>query len=255
MNRILDFLIETEPLMDNLHELSYTNATELYQGLEKCVKALPTKLTPHEAELRVEACIRLDAVLEQIVDTMPLNKSWKGGDVYTPSVDRWRHWQNVELLKDKGLVGYMLAAELQSVATMYFLSGTENEYPNLQNVRGLNVLWGDTKNERRFLDHLLDNYRKMDVLILHGCYEATIKFLLTYRRLRPDGKVFLGLDMNRITFAEIGKDWGSEQAHRVLSACDVIATSCTPMRDEINLYSHFPAPCRLLTNAFFGGGG
>lgn len=89
----------------------------------------------------------------------------------------------------------------------------------------------------------------MDVLILHGMYDETIAFLDAYRKLRPDGKVYCGLDMNSAWMKNIL--WGSEKVQKFATQCDIIATSCTSLRDELNINSDVNFPCRFISNAFF----
>ncbi|MCL1997244.1 MAG: hypothetical protein FWG65_00575, partial [Turicibacter sp.] len=281
MNPILDFLIHTEPKMDDLPNLTHAESTKLYADLEIAAKALPNRLTPHEAELRTEICIRLDAVLDQIVDTMPTDKQWRQGNIFSPALmSNCRIWQDVELQKDCGLVGYTLAAETDSVSTMYFLRGDESNYPHLKNLPGLHALYSDNaENKDRVFEHLQAHYEDMDVVILYGFRDITSLFIPAYRRLRPDGKIYLALDMNSHWFSKgkpseadeilaqmpesmwklvpgpwFGKKHPLWETMDVLRMVDVIATSCTPMRDAINLYAPFPALCRYLSNGFYLGG-
>ncbi|MCL1995716.1 MAG: glycosyltransferase, partial [Defluviitaleaceae bacterium] len=158
-----------------------------------------------------------------------------------------------------------LAKELKSTATQFFLD-KEQDYPNLTNVPGLNVLYGessqgkDSKNEKLFLEHLNTEYEKMDVLILHGIYPQ-VKYLLLYKRLKPKGKVYVGLDMNSgwlnnwkdnvDSLQDSGNIAG--EFKMLFDLCDIVATSCTSMRDKINSEPLLSASCRFLPNAFFGG--
>ncbi len=89
----------------------------------------------------------------------------------------------------------------------------------------------------------------MDVLILHGMYNETIGFLKRYRQLRPDGKVYCGLDMNGPWMKRI--DWSNPSIHKFAEQCDIIATSCTYLRDEINRNPLIPFSCRFLPNGFY----
>ncbi|MCL1995717.1 MAG: glycosyltransferase [Defluviitaleaceae bacterium] len=272
MNTIIDFLSETESLMDNIHNLSYDAATQLYENLDKHVKSISTPIQEQTwAQLRTEICSRQDTLLEQIIDTMPADKVWPTANIYTPSLERWRCWSDTEIMKDKCLTGYMLAKELKSTATQYFLD-KEQDYPNLANVPDLNVLYGESsqdkkgdeyeegKNEDLLFEHLQNNYDKIDALVLHGLYPPnTTVYLAQYKQMNPNGKVYLGLDMNRywldhwINALQKRGEASVFQFKKAFDLCDIVAASCTQMRDKINSEPLLSASCRLLPNAFFGG--
>ncbi len=84
--------------------------------------------------------------------------------------------------------------------------------------------------------------------MLHGMYTYTLDFLEVYRKLRPDGKVYCGLDMNsawlsRIRFTDKG-------IKNFLSNCDVVATSSKKLRDMVNNIAEVNTPCYYLSNGF-----
>jgi len=89
----------------------------------------------------------------------------------------------------------------------------------------------------------------MDILVLHGMYNETIDYLNEYRKLRPDGKVFCGLDMNSYWMGNT--TWNSPVVQRFAAQCDLIATSCKSIRDEINRNKSVNFPCRYFPNGFY----
>jgi len=93
----------------------------------------------------------------------------------------------------------------------------------------------------------------MDVLILHGMYAETIGYLNEYRKLRPDGKVYCGLDMNRYWMGRI--IWDDPLVRRFAAQCDVIATSCKSLRDALNRNPKVGFPCRFFPNGFYNAAG
>jgi len=46
-------------------------------------------------------------------------------------------------------------------------------------------------------------------------------------------------------------DWDNERVKLFTRQCDIIATSCRFVRDELNRFSKFKAPCRWLPNGFY----
>jgi glycosyltransferase involved in cell wall biosynthesis len=157
---------------------------------------------------------------------------------------------NVELLKDKCLTGYMLANEIDAHPVMMF--GTKpGDYSYTKVLPGLEFLYSDTQQgiPNIYFEHLSQEYAKMDALILHGMYEETKGYLDAYRRLRPDGKVYCGLDMNSYWMGNI--NWDSATAKTFAEQCDIVATSCRSLRDALNGDPKVHFPCHWIPNGFF----
>jgi glycosyltransferase involved in cell wall biosynthesis len=119
----------------------------------------------------------------------------------------------------------------------------------------MEILCDDSESGKKeiFYDHLRENYPDMDALMLHGPYEYTMKYLNDYRKLRPDGKVYCGLDMNSHWMRRV--DWGHETVTRFAAQCDVIATSGRFIRDELNRNPLVSFPCHWFANGFFNPSG
>jgi glycosyltransferase involved in cell wall biosynthesis len=153
-------------------------------------------------------------------------------------------------MKDKGLAGYTLSKELNARCVMYFASERE-DYPYADALPGLELLRDGSESGIAdvYNEHLLANYPDMDVLALHGPYPQTMDYLNNYRKLRPDGKVYCGLDMNSLWAEDY--PWEHEYATRLFSQCDVIATSCRHTRDALNRDPRVSFPCRWFPNGFY----
>jgi len=246
---ISDFLSETEPIMERVDELPKETAMELYTMLGVAATSATLNITQIDPELRVALCDRQDKILERIVDTNPaINMNIRG--IYTPAVQGYRRWGNVELLKDKCLTGYMLAKELNTHSVMMF--GTKPaDYPYAELLPELEVLYSDAEpgSHNIYFEHLRKEYPQMDMLILHGMYDQTVGYLDAYRQFRPDGKVYCGLDMNSYWMRQIR--WDSVAAMIFSKQCDVIATSCRALRDALNRNPKVCFPCRWVPNGFF----
>jgi len=226
-------------------------AIELYDMLDEAARAATMHIDKINPRLRVEICDRQDKVLERITDELPpfehINSPLR---VYAPAVQDYRTWINVELMKDCGLLPYMLAKELNATPVMYF--GTKpSDYPYLTVLPEIEMLYHDYKSglEDAYKEYLVKHYSEMDVLLFYGMYDQSIGYLEVYRKLRPDGKVFCGLDMNRWWMEQIS--WDSAPGRLFARQCDIIATSSRQIRDELNERTDVKFPCRWVTNGFY----
>ena len=248
---LTDFLLETEPYLEKLEELSLETAAELYDLLDGAAYAATNHISNIDTQLRAEICSRQDIVLERIVDEMPpFEHTGEPLGIYSPAINGYRHWESVELMKDCGLVPYMLAKELSAIPVMYFGSKPE-DYPYLSYLPEMKMLYhnAETGLEDAYKDVLSNDYHKMDVLIFYGLYKNTPGYLDAYRKLRPDGKVFCGLDMNYWWMEKIS--WDSFPVKVFSMQCDVLATSCRPVRDALNRNPKVHFPCHWLPNGFY----
>ncbi|MCL2690104.1 MAG: FkbM family methyltransferase [Chitinispirillia bacterium] len=245
-----EFLSETEPLIEQVDKLPMETAAELYDMCGIAAQSATANIHEIDPEIRVKLCDIQDKILERIIDLNPsIAPPSKSCAIYTPAVQGYRRWSNVELMKDKGLVGYTLAKEIGAHPVMYF--GTKpSDYPYLSVLPEMEVLYdGSAGGMDVYYKHLNEHYSDLDVLILHGMYEQTIDYLDAYRKLRPDGKVFCGLDMNRHWMGRI--NWDDERCKRFAEQCDLIATSCRSLRDALNRNREVHFSCRWFPNGFF----
>ncbi|MDR2648703.1 MAG: hypothetical protein LBB94_03170, partial [Clostridiales bacterium] len=139
-----DFIAETEPLAEKVDELTKETASELYSMYDTAAKAATLNIRVIDPELRVMLCDKQDRILERIVD---IDRSFERSGIqgiFTPAVQGYRRWVNVELLKDKCLTGYMLAKELDTRSTMMFCSKPA-DYPNKELLPSLEILYSDAE--------------------------------------------------------------------------------------------------------------
>jgi glycosyltransferase involved in cell wall biosynthesis len=247
-----DFLSETDQFMEQVDNLPFETAAELYDMLDEAAYAASLYIEEIDPELRVEFCDRQDRVLERIVDVLPpFEHSGNALNVYTPALERYRRWGNVELMKDPGLAGYMLAKEINAKPIMYF--GTKpSDYPYLSVLPELEMLYDPTEGGSAdpYFNHLTENYSDMDVLMLYGMYRPTSNlFLNAYRAARPDGKVYCTLDMSIFWMNKI--PWDTDLIKDFTTQCDIIATTCRKIRDVLNRSTDKFFPCRWITNGFY----
>jgi glycosyltransferase involved in cell wall biosynthesis len=245
-----DFLEETGPLVERAGELPPETAAELWVMYAKAAESATANIAEIDPELRVAVCDRQDKLLERMADFELSFKDTGVRGVYTPAAQGFRRWKNIELLKDKGLAGYLLAGELAARPVMLF--GTKPEdYPDRELLPGLEILCTDTPagDSSCYAEQMESDYPKMDALVLHGMYNQTIGYLNAYRSVRPDGKVYCGLDMNTYWMKNIA--WSSPEARQFAKQCDVTATSCRLVRDELNRTPSISFACHWLPNGFY----
>ena len=246
-----DFLSEAEPYIDHLDTLNFSTVAELYDLFNEAAKVATKYIDKIDPELRVNICEKQDKVLERIVDDLPPFEHFgEQLGVYAPELYKYGKWKNIQLLKDCGLVPYYLAKIIDAKPVMYFGSKV-SDYPYLNDISGMEMLYHENEYdlECAYKNFLLNNYTKMDVLVLYGMYNESLSYLDAYRQLRPDGKVYCGLDMN--SWWMNGVLWDSEPAKQFASQSDVIATSCRLVRDSLNRNPNVHFPCRWFTNGFF----
>lgn len=247
-----DFILETDPYFEQLNDLPLGTAAELYDLLDDAANAATLNIDSIDPELRVELCIRKDMVLDRIVDELPpFESTGHQMKIFAPSMAQYRDWQNVDLMKDCGLAPFMLSKVIGAKPVMLF--GTEGvDYPYLSDLPGLELLYRKETDDRieTYFNHLEENYAEMDVLLLYGLRrQSTTDYLEAYRLLRPDGKVYIGIDMNTYWMRHV--DWDTPQLNLFSQQCDVIATSCRLMRDTLNRSPQVRFACNWLANGFY----
>ena len=158
-------------------------------------------------------------------------------------------WNNQQLLKDCGIIPYLLYKNHGFRAVMVGSGTFEPEkFPYLEKyVRGLEMdfLPEDTLQAR--LNYIANHAAEMDLLILYGAFPSYIPIVEFYKRVRPDGKIYLAADMN------IG--WANRLPHtnpaykNFLQACDVVATSCRTAQKHISV--KWSVPVNLIRNGWY----
>ena len=166
------------------------------------------------------------------------------------------HWNNTQLLKECGLIPFMLHKNFGYKAVM--VGENTGDYPYLECLPGLEMDFIPSSNGNlevfvlNSVNYINQNYQKMDILIMRGLYPATCVILQTYKQKRPDGKVYLYLDANKYWMDNI--QWEDPLFFNTLASCDVISTSCYKMTEYLNkkwppfIIEHIP-------NGFFNASG
>lgn len=145
--------------IEELDALSKQNAIELYEMYGIISRHATLNIAEIDPELRVILCARQDMILERIIDMDFATPQIDIKGIYTPAVQGYRRWGNVELLKDKCLAGYMLAKELKTHPVMMFGTSPEN-YPYADLLPELEILYSNVEpgNPNIYFEHLSKNY-------------------------------------------------------------------------------------------------
>ncbi len=235
--------------IEEIQELKEAAVLELYELNKILTRVVNENIKDYGTEARIVLCRQQEVLLSKLVsfDLNYDNENIK--NVYTPAVQGFRQWNRVEFFKDKGLVGYFLGKELNAKHKMFFCS--KNDVDNVKLLLpDQEMLISDDEEEliEQYMRLLTKEHQLIDVLILHGMYGETIAYLDEYRKLRPDGKVYCGLDMNSHNLSRI--DFSNVSILKFLKQCDVVATSSKYVRDMLNDIIEVNTPCYYLPNGF-----
>lgn len=158
-------------------------------------------------------------------------------------------WGNQMLLKDCGIVPYMLHKNHGFRSVMVGAGKFESKkFPYLKKyLNGLEMdfLLEDTLQAR--LEYIDAHAAEMDLLILHGARHEYIPLVEHYKNLRPDGKIYLATDMN--------SNWAGRIAHEELAyknflqSCDVVAASCRATQKYLS--AKWRVPVDMIRNGWY----
>lgn len=156
-------------------------------------------------------------------------------------------WNNQQLLKDCGLVLYLLQKNHGFHSVLVGMK-VDASYPYLeQYIRELELdfLSEDTLKAR--LAYVDAHANDIDLLILYGAYPDYIPLVEHYKHVRSDGKIYLATDMN-IAWAE--RLPHEESAYKkFLHSCDVISTSSRTTQKYLS--TKWSVPVDLIRNGWY----
>lgn len=163
-------------------------------------------------------------------------------------------YSNVQLLKDRGLIPYAFHKQLG--LRVVLVSANREEHPYLEeHLKGITMEFADPvpndNAELGFiygcLNYIRQNSEKMDVLFLFGAYMSYRPMLELYRSLRPDGKVYLKLDINSSWLDKMG--CVKDDLYALLAQVDVISAECRRMQRA--LCRKWPFPVVYVPNGYY----
>ncbi len=162
------------------------------------------------------------------------------------SLPAYAGWSNQQLTKNCGIVPYLFYKKFGFHAVMAGAK-TEDSYPYIKYVEGMDVEFLPDVELSTKLDYIRSHAEDMDLLILHGYYPNYVDIVKCYRDLRPEGKIYMELDIN--LQAADRTPWRSEKVAAVLEACDVIGASCRSMQQY--MMRKTPYKVEYIPNGFY----
>lgn len=156
-----------------------------------------------------------------------------------------RGWSNVELVKDCGLIPYLLHKNHGHEVTMIGADG--KDYSNQKYIEGVKLEFLADGEEQTKLEYMAEHARQIDCLILRGCYSSNFNVANIYKQVNPEGRIYVGLDANSHWMDRI--IWTEEHFSAFMDCCDVIATSCTAMQKHLN--EKWPWKIERIFNGFY----
>ena len=161
-------------------------------------------------------------------------------------------WINQELLKDCGLVPYLLHKNYGFRAVMVGAGKFAPEaFPYLEYVRGLEMDFIDEDTVEARLKYVKAHAGDIDLLILYGARPEYAPVVDLYKKLRPDGKIYLAADMDSRWAVQV--QFANPAFKRMFALCDVVATSCRPVQKHI--IAKWNVPVNLIRNGWYNFAG
>lgn len=156
-----------------------------------------------------------------------------------------RPWSNVELVKDCGLIPYLLYKNHGCDASMVGAKG--GEYPYASLVEGMKLEYLEDGSTETKIKYILEKAKEIDCLILRGCYSSNIPVAYVYKMYNPEGVIYVGLDANSYWTDHIL--WDREDFVKFMNCCDYIATSCTAMQKHLT--EKWPWDIHCIPNGYY----
>lgn len=141
------------------------------------------------------------------------------------------------LHKNHGFNSHVVAANIADEVFKYAKKYT----PGMQ----LESLSEDTLEARA--SYISEHAAEIDLLILYGAFPHYIPLVNLYRKVRPDGKIYLSTDMN-IAWADRTQH-ESHDYKNFLQSCDVVAASCRATQKYLS--AKWSVPVDLIRNPFY----
>ena len=157
-------------------------------------------------------------------------------------------WIKQQLLKDCGLIPYLLHKNhgFHSVMVSVEIEPDIRDFIN-KYVPGLEIDYLPEDTTKARLEYINRHAADMDLLILYGAYPVYIPVVEHYKRVRPDGKIYLATDMNVA--------WADRLPHEepvyknFIQSCDVLAVNCRALQKYLN--AKWSRPINLIRNGCY----
>lgn len=160
--------------------------------------------------------------------------------------------RNIELVKDVGMIPYILGKQYKVNSKLVCYNN--GKYPYLETeVKGLKISFLKKYSGKPVLDgaiYLLKNSKKIDVLHLFHFSKRSFLWIMLYKFLNPNGKVYLKLDANRnIKDKNLKcKSLKNDIKKIILNKCKLISVETKELYEYIN--ENWPVKVQLIPNGF-----
>ncbi|MEK5261945.1 glycosyltransferase [Paenibacillus sp. FSL L8-0663] len=159
----------------------------------------------------------------------------------------WPECLNVHLTKDLGMIPFILHKyhNYDSAIACY---GIE-DFPYIEaEVKGLKIDLvenrGDILTDGN--DYLAKKAKEIDILFLIGIYPFTLSWIVNYKTLNPEGKIYLKLDANIYWMNRIDL---TDNLFEILKKCDVISVENKRLYHYLN--KKWPLKIEYIPNGFY----
>lgn len=157
-------------------------------------------------------------------------------------------WKNQFLLKDCGLVPFLFCKNHNFSRAVLVGAKMEGEtYPYLEKLPGLEMDFLPENNFETRLDWVTNNAENFDLMILYNANYEHIPLIAEYKKIRPNGKIYLATDMN-IGWAD-RIEHESPEFNFLLKSCDVVGASCRATQKYLS--AKWSVPVELFRNGFY----
>lgn len=154
-------------------------------------------------------------------------------------------WGNPQITKNCGMLLYLFHKLYGDRAVM--VGGDENvSYTSLAEVSGVEMVCLPNPKKEACVDYIRKHSDEIDLLILHGTFAFFYPLVEIYKRLRPDGKVYLETDANSHWIDRIPI---TEEFCHFLSQCDVVGASCRKIQRWLGV--KWPHRIDYIPNGFY----
>ena len=155
-------------------------------------------------------------------------------------------WNNQQLLKGCVLIPWLLHKN-HGFKTVLVGHKCSEEYPNLKLLDGLELDFLAEDSLLARLNYVEQHAAEIDLLIIYGAYPQHIPIVERYKRVRPDGKIYLESDMNIGWAKKFPVD--DKTFRRYWEQCDVIGATNTTVAEYMR--RHWKVPVELIRNGYY----
>ncbi len=241
LNPILSDIWEIPKLIDYMH-----SGYQFYLRNERISERSNERSDERSGE-------RTDFKIRNILYAVPMDETRKSpgkpaGKRVVAMAPFDRPWSNVELIKDCGLIPYLLYKRHGCHVSMAGAKGETYSYDSL--IDGVQMEYledGSLETKRQYIEQ---NAKQIDVLILRGVYIHNIELAPVYKQHNPQGRIYLGLDANSSWMDLIA--WEHPGMQAFMDCCDVIATSGAATARYLN--KKWPWKIEHIPNGFYDFG-